>query len=102
MVFLLLSTAWAGRKAERADPFSAWNLGRYVDEIVPLVEKESGRKFLTPPVVELSTPDVLGGMLRAEEELISASVMRDTPPEVRSALAEEHTRVVDGMGFLGK
>src|SRR5688500_11447233 len=102
-LWLIVSISAGGdKKAQRADPFSAYNLDRYVAEIVPLVEQQAGRTFRTPPIVALSTPEVLGKMLREEEELISASVMRDTPEEVRKALAEEHAKVVDGMGFLGK
>lgn len=90
------------RRAQRADPFSERNLARTVASVVPEVEKAAGRRFVTPPVVELVDPTVLREMVRQEEELISAAVLRDTSPERRAELADEHSQLVDASGLLGK
>jgi hypothetical protein len=103
-VMLAFGAACAGRTraAERQDPFSESSLERAVRRVVPLVEEAAGRPFLEPPVVALATPEVLAKMVREEEELISSVVLRDTPAEVRAARAEQHARVIDGAGLLGK
>lgn len=96
------SEAGAERRAASQDPFSPKNLARTVDAVVPAIERAAGRRFLTPPVVALADVEQLRTMLRDEEALISASVLRDTPADRRAQLVEEHSRALDTRGLLGK
>jgi hypothetical protein len=108
-MWLLAWSLWASageaareRRLERADPFSTTNLARAVRVVVPLVEQASGRPFLSPPVVELATPDGMKAMAREEEALISAAVLRDTPEAIRQQITEDRAEVAGTAGLLGK
>lgn len=106
LLVLSLGCAHAGgakeRKAERADPFSPLNLDKMLREVIPLVEEAAGRKFLTPPVVELATAEGMKAMALEEEALITASVLRDTPEALRQKLVEERSQMAGTSGLLGK
>jgi hypothetical protein len=106
LVLTLLACAHAGgakeRKVQKADPFSPLNLARAVREVVPLVERASGRPFLTPPVVELATTEGMKAMALEEDALISAAVLRDTPEALRQQIAEARAEAAGTAGLLGK
>jgi hypothetical protein len=84
-----------------ADPWGEEALAAYVDEIVPLVEKHAGRRFDTPPPLEVFDPEAFAEYVGKESKLIMDTIYRDTPEPIRQARADEAAKAQIG-GLFGK
>lgn len=80
------------------DFWSEAGLQAAVDAVVPVIERQAGRAYHTPPRVTLATADAFSRILAEEEQLVLDAVSRDTPPELR--VAGPRSGVVPGL--LGK
>jgi hypothetical protein len=100
-VILALVGAAFGKGPAPPPPPDFWSpagLERALDEVLPAIERQSGRTFHTRPKVELSAPDAFARILAEEEQLVLDAVSRDTPPELRRPA--QQSGVVPGL--LGK
>ncbi|MCA9489397.1 MAG: hypothetical protein KC621_05725 [Myxococcales bacterium] len=87
---LVVSVALARKPHREPEPpppppdfWSDEGLAATLAKVVPALETAAGRRFSTPPVVELATATEFGRVLAEERTLITGAVQRDTPQELR-------------------
>ncbi len=89
------------REPPKLDPWSDEGLAALGARILPLVEREAGRKFVTPPIIRYSQPAAFQVLLAAEQRRIFDIVLADTPPEIRNRIATDAARM-ESASILGK
>ena len=87
-------------KAAMADPFSPERLERTVQQVLPLIEAHTGRRFTTTPVVQITADETYLEQVKTQQIWIMEQLMPDTPAAMRERMAEQSAQQV-AQGALG-